>query len=112
VLGIFLLWPSAGRDLEWDELLREDAVALAVPAQPAKKMTLLATDAVQVFVRDKETRQKIFSGTMRKGGSEEFECHGNVQIAFSEGDALTIRRESGETLRPNKSGGGSMDVAY
>ncbi|MDR2577106.1 MAG: helix-turn-helix domain-containing protein [Puniceicoccales bacterium] len=109
----FFLWPSSKSDLEWDELLSGvPTEVLSVGENQPKKMTILATNSVKILVRSKGSRAKIFSGTVNAGESEEFEYSGDVQISFSDGNALSIKRGDGSVLRPKKQGAGWMEIAY
>jgi hypothetical protein len=116
VLIVALFWilrPSSRDDLEWEELLgREAAELIAVAPNAPKRLTLVASDAVKVVARDGDSHRELFNGSIRKGASEEIIAHGNVQISFSDGEFLSIRRENGETIRPSKPGKGWVDVAY
>lgn len=85
---------------------------VAVEALPAKHFTILANDNVQVLVRDKDSKEKIFSGYLKRGASQEIEYHGNAQVSFSEGSAVSIRKDTGENLKPKKTGVGWMEVSY
>jgi transcriptional regulator with XRE-family HTH domain len=111
---LFFLFHSPSRaDREWAELLRgEAAETVAVAPQPVKKLTLLASDSVQVLVRAKESKKKLFSAFLKKGGTEVVEYGESVQISFSEGSALSVRTDSGETIHPRKAGVGWLEVAY
>jgi hypothetical protein len=114
VFALFwLLRPSARDDLEWEELLSgETAELVAVSPNPPKKLTLMASDTVKVMVRERVTRRELFSGNIQKGASEEIPIQGNVQISFSDGGALSVRREGGEIVRPRKTGKGWVEVVY
>jgi transcriptional regulator with XRE-family HTH domain len=113
LVGAFSLWSSSRSDDEWESLLHGDAAeTIPVVQRPAKKLKILATDTLQVLVREKDTKQKIFSGTLKKGAVEELEYHEDVQISFSEGGALAVQREGGEVLRPRKAGVGWMEIGY
>jgi hypothetical protein len=110
----YLLWPSPKKNsLEWEELLNGVASeVVSVAANPVKKITLVATEPVQVLVRSKDTLKKIFSGTVHASESASFECDSDVQISFSDGNALCIRRDDGSVVKPKKQGAGWMELAY
>ncbi|MDR3117396.1 MAG: helix-turn-helix domain-containing protein [Puniceicoccales bacterium] len=108
-----LLRSPSGADREWAELLQGEAAETVVLApQPAKKLTLLASDSVQVLVRTKDSKKKIFSAFLKKGSAEVVEYGESVQISYSEGNALSVRTDSGETVRPRKAGVGWLEIAY
>jgi hypothetical protein len=100
-------------DREWEALLRGEAAELVTAGpKPEKKLKILATDNLQVLIREKDTKQKVFSGFLKKGTMEEVDYGENLQISFSDGGAFTIQMENGETLRAKKSGVGWMEVPY
>jgi transcriptional regulator with XRE-family HTH domain len=108
-----LFHSTSATDAEWADLLRSEAGdVVAVAPLPAKKLALVASDGVQVLVRTKESKKKIFSGLLKKGATEMVEYGESVQISFSEGSALSVRTESGEVVRPRKAGVGWLEVAY
>ncbi|MDR1436115.1 MAG: helix-turn-helix domain-containing protein [Puniceicoccales bacterium] len=112
--GFFILRPSRGRDLEWDELLGGDgADVILIGANAPKKLTINALEDVRVLVREKKSKQKIFAGTIKKGSSEELSFRENVQVSYSDGAAISMRRD-GDTspLGPKKSGAGWLEIAY
>ncbi|MDR3316997.1 MAG: helix-turn-helix domain-containing protein [Puniceicoccales bacterium] len=109
----FLLWPSRHRDLEWEELLGGDAAeVVSIAPNPPKKMIIRATETVQVLVRSKDTRQTLFSGTIKGGSSAEILQEGDVQISFSDGNAFNIQRDGDTAIRPKKSGVGWVEIPY
>jgi transcription termination factor Rho len=113
LIGFFFLRPSTSRDLEWEELLNgEGADVVYVTPNAIKRLTLNASNEVRVLVREKNSKQKIFSGTLKKGASENVSVREDVQISYSEGNALTIQKEGGEVIRPKNSGAGWLEVAY
>jgi transcriptional regulator with XRE-family HTH domain len=113
ILGFFMLRPTPRRDLEWEELLGSDnAEVVLVAPNAAKKLSLSATDEVKVLIREKNSKQKIFSGTLKKGSSEEISAREDVQISYSEGNAISIRRENGEVIRPKRPGAGWLEIPY
>ena len=81
-------------------------------AKSPKKLTISASDDVKVLVREKKSKQKVYASALKKGASEDFSVRENVQISYSDGNAVTIRRENGEVIRPKKSGAGWLEVAY
>jgi cytoskeletal protein RodZ len=113
LLLFFLLRSPSPTDAEWADLLRseESEVVSSVPAV-AKKMTIIASDNVQVLVRTKDSKKKIFSAFLKKGAAEVIEYAEPLQVSFSEGGALSVRTDAGETLRPKKPGVGWMEIAY
>ncbi|MDR2667915.1 MAG: helix-turn-helix domain-containing protein, partial [Puniceicoccales bacterium] len=105
--GFFILRPSPGRDLEWDELLDGDgADVVLIGANAPKKLTIIASDEVKVLVREKKTKQRIHASSLKKGASEEVSIRENVQISYSDGNAISIRLENGELIKPKKAGAG------
>ncbi|MDR2664494.1 MAG: helix-turn-helix domain-containing protein [Puniceicoccales bacterium] len=113
LVGFFLLRPSPSRDLEWEELLGGDGADVVYVAPNAvRRLTLSAQDEVRVLVREKNSKQKIFSGILKKGTSEDIAIRDDVQVSYSEGSALTIKREGGETVCPKNSGAGWLEISY
>jgi transcriptional regulator with XRE-family HTH domain len=95
-----------------DLLDRSAAEMIAIDELPAKRLTLSASDPVQIFMRNKVTKEKLFSGTLKKGESKHIDYYDDVQISFSEGSALTILTENGGNVRPKKTGSGWLEVHY
>ncbi|MDR0339980.1 MAG: helix-turn-helix domain-containing protein [Puniceicoccales bacterium] len=113
LIGFFFLRPSTSRDLEWEELLSgESADVVYVAPNAIRKLTLSASDEVKVLVREKNSKQKIFSGTLKKGTSEPVSVREDVQISYSDGNALTIQREGGEVIHPKNTGAGWVEVSF
>lgn len=79
---------------------------------PDKTLSIIASENVQVLVRCKESKEKLFSGYMKKGTSQEISYNEALQISFSDGGAIVIRKDSGENLRPKKSGVGWLEITY
>jgi transcriptional regulator with XRE-family HTH domain len=113
ICGFFILRPSHGRDLEWDELLDGDGTdVILIGANAPKKLTICASDDVKVLVREKKSKQKIYASSLKKGANEDLSVRENVQISYSDGNAITIRRENGEVVKPKQSGAGWLEIAY
>ncbi|MDR0428694.1 MAG: helix-turn-helix domain-containing protein [Puniceicoccales bacterium] len=118
ILGIMLcgliIWkvlPKNPNSLE--ELLDRDPMeVISVEDVPAKRITLVASDGVQVLVRDKTTKEKLFSGLLKKGESRSIDYYDNLQISFSEGSVLNVHKSDGENIKPQKNGIGWMEVSY
>lgn len=91
---------------------QSETEAVAIEDLPAKTLALIANDSVQILVRDKETKEKLFSGYLKKGASQQISYRNNIQISFSEGNALNIRKDTGENIRPNKNGVGWIEIHY
>jgi hypothetical protein len=85
---------------------------IAVEDVPSKRITLTAADNVQVLVRDKTTKENLFSGTIKRGESRNVDYYDNVQISFSNGGALVIHRGDGKDIKPKSDGIGWMEVNY
>ncbi|MDR1456942.1 MAG: helix-turn-helix domain-containing protein [Puniceicoccales bacterium] len=115
LLACSLFWklPRKHQTNALEELLdRSIAETITLDEVPTRYLTLTATDNVQVFMRSKTTKEKLFSGTLKKGESKRINYYDDVQISFSEGGALTILRENGENVRPKKTGSGWLEVHY
>jgi transcriptional regulator with XRE-family HTH domain len=112
-LLFFFLHSPSSTDGEWADLLRaEESEMASVSPEAVKKLTLIASDNVQVLVRTKDTKRKIFSAFLKKGAAEVIDYAETLQISFSEGSALGVRTDSGEMLHPKKSGVGWMEVSH
>lgn len=115
---LMVLWVSRGlfskKSTDFFESMEGQAEteAVAVEDLPAKTLSLIANDSVQILVRDKETKEKLFSGYLKKGASQQISYRNNIQISFSEGNALNIRKDTGENIRPNKNGVGWIEIHY
>ncbi|MDR2677350.1 MAG: helix-turn-helix domain-containing protein [Puniceicoccales bacterium] len=115
LLACALFWKFNGRyqsNILEDLLDRNAAEMIAIDEIPTRRLTLTASESVQVFMRNKTTREKLFSGTLRKGETRHIDYYDDVQISFSEGNALTIRMEDGGDVRPKKAGAGWLEVRY
>ncbi|MDR1438055.1 MAG: helix-turn-helix domain-containing protein [Puniceicoccales bacterium] len=113
VLGFLLLKfiPRKGNALE--ELLDRNPVeVIAMEDVQSKRITLTASDSVQVLVRDKNTKENLFSGTLKKGESRHIDYYDNVQISFSNGSALSVHRGDGKDIKTKNEGIGWMEVNY
>lgn len=71
-----------------------------------EEITLVALDAVQVFVRQESNKRRLFVGTLNKGERRSMAKEDVLQISFSEGNNLLIERSNGTSIRPQKSGRG------
>jgi transcriptional regulator with XRE-family HTH domain len=115
LLACALFWklPRRHRSDALEDLLdRSTAEMIAIDDIPARRLTLTASDNVQVFMRNKVTKEKLFSGTLRKNESKHIDYYDDVQVSFSDGNALTIVTENGENVRPKKAGSGWLEVHY
>ncbi|MDR0727489.1 MAG: helix-turn-helix domain-containing protein [Puniceicoccales bacterium] len=115
LLACALFWklPRRHRPNALEDLLdRSTAEMIALDEISAKRLTLTASDVVKVFMRNKVTKEKLFSGSLKKGESKHIDYYDDVQISFSEGGALTILKENGETVRPKKAGAGWLEMRY
>ncbi|MDR2436012.1 MAG: helix-turn-helix domain-containing protein [Puniceicoccales bacterium] len=115
LLACVLFWkfPKWHRSNALEDLLdRGTAEMIAIDEVSAKRLTLTASDSVKIFLRNKMTKEKLFSGILKKGESKHIDYYDDVQISFSEGSALTILVENGEDLRPKKAGAGWLEVRY
>lgn len=113
LLGLLFWGISRQEDEGLEELLHGAPMEMiAVEELPSKKLTLLSTDNVQVLVRDRESKEKLFSGYLKKGSSQDVNYRNNIQISFSEGGAVSIRKDTGENIKPKKTGVGWMEISY
>jgi cytoskeleton protein RodZ len=69
-------------------------------AGPSNIILRATTENVIIIVDDIQTRERLFSGTLRAGDTQLIEREGPVNIKFSNGGALEIEMPDGSKVRP------------
>ena len=108
-IGIFITFGV----FKWIKRARNNAiesVAVSETVITCNKFCIVATDNVQVLVRNEYDKQRIFSGTLSKGEKKEIESQNNVQLSYSDGANLYIEKADGTHLKPPKSGRGWLRI--
>ena len=108
LLLLIICWPSSKSSLEISEIKTEATTSVLKPVY--EEITLVASETVQVFVRQEDNKRRLFAGTLNKNEKHSIVKEGVLQISFSEGDYLSIERSDGTTVRPQKSGRGWIRI--
>lgn len=99
--------------IKWMRSTKQAAVQAVVLAEKTLmpiKFCVVATDRVQVFIRNEADKQRIFSGTLNKGERKEIESVGNVQLSYSDGANLYVEKSDGAHVKPSKVGRGWLRI--
>ncbi|MBN1404735.1 MAG: DUF4115 domain-containing protein [Opitutales bacterium] len=88
------------------EINPELANSAKVSTQPSMRpLTLIANNAVTVWVIRKSDNTRVFEGTLTPGETRNVDVDGPVEVRYSNGDSLQVERD-GQRLRMSTSAGG------
>ncbi|MDR2435761.1 MAG: helix-turn-helix domain-containing protein [Puniceicoccales bacterium] len=73
---------------------------------PGKSITLSATGAVKVVVRNGETLEKVYTGNLSAGTAKTISYHKPIQVFYDRGEHLLIQQDNGEKIYPQPGRGG------
>lgn len=76
----------------------------------SETVTLVASAPVQVFVRTEQEKKRVFFGTLEAGARQSIPKEAALQVSFSEGGNLIIKRSDGTAIRPQTSGRGWIRI--
>jgi transcriptional regulator with XRE-family HTH domain len=102
ILGIFFLSrKSVPTEKNASELLTSfEKIA------PHREMLLRAKGNVKLIVRDRDSKERIYTGSLKDGEERYIEYEKPIQVYYDKGELLSVEMANGEILHPEKGRGG------
>lgn len=72
----------------------------------ARSYSITATNNVKLIIRNRDTKEKVFSGTLSAGETRSFNFSAPMQMFYDKGDSLIIKKSNGEMIYPQPGRGG------
>jgi cytoskeletal protein RodZ len=73
---------------------------------PHREILLRAKGNVKLIVRDRDSKERIYTGSLKDGEERYIEYERPVQIYYDKGELLSVEMANGEILHPEKGRGG------
>jgi cytoskeletal protein RodZ len=73
---------------------------------PHREILLRAKGNVKLIVRDRDSKERIYTGSLKDGEERYIEYEKPVQIYYDRGELLSVEMANGEILHPEKGRGG------
>lgn len=109
-LIISVCLPKKNSDFISENLHQQTSAFEPKPAPILDEIILEAVDTVKVFVRQEKDKRCLFSGTLEKGTQQVIAKEDVLQISFTQGENLLIKRSDGTPIGPNTQGRGWVRI--
>jgi transcriptional regulator with XRE-family HTH domain len=73
---------------------------------PHREILLRAKGAVKLIVRDRDSKERIYTGSLQDGEERYIEYEKPIQVYYDRGELLSVEMANGEILHPDKGRGG------
>ncbi|MDR2377330.1 MAG: helix-turn-helix domain-containing protein [Puniceicoccales bacterium] len=73
---------------------------------PHREILLRAKGAVKLIVRDRDSKERIYTGSLQDGEERYIEYEKPIQVYYDRGERLSVEMANGEILHPDKGRGG------
>jgi len=73
---------------------------------PHREILLRARGAVKLIVRDRDTKERIYTGSLKDGEERYIEYEKPIQVYYDRGELLSVEMANGEVLHPDRGRGG------
>ncbi|MDR3143289.1 MAG: helix-turn-helix domain-containing protein [Puniceicoccales bacterium] len=73
---------------------------------PHREILLRAKGAVKLIVRDRDSKERIYTGSLQDGEERYIEYEKPIQVYYDRGELLSLEMANGEILHPDKGRGG------
>ena len=103
-------WVAEGLRPTAARVASESVTDMPIEAGAPESITLVASAPVQVFVRTERDKKRVFFGTLEAGARQSISKEAALQVSFSEGGNLIIKRSDGTAIRPQTSGRGWIRI--
>ena len=84
----------------------DDIIPVAPGSVATRTIVLSATGEVKVIVRNKDSLEKIYSGTLMAGTAKTIAYYKPIQVFYDHGEYLLIEQDNGEKVWPQPGRGG------
>ncbi len=108
LVGLLVSSIYGGKKPEINPELARNNPSMTTPAS-SRPVTLIASDAVLVWVIRKSDNARVFEGTLTPGETRIVEVDGPAEVRYNKGENLKIQRD-GQLQSTNKSGGGKSII--
>ena len=72
----------------------------------SRNYSITATNDVKLIIRNRDNKEKVFSGTLSAGETRTFNFKTPMQMFYDKGDSLIIKKSNGEMIYPQPGRGG------
>ncbi|MDR0445275.1 MAG: helix-turn-helix domain-containing protein [Puniceicoccales bacterium] len=73
---------------------------------PQREILLRAKGAAKLIVRDRDSKERLYTGSLKDGEERYVEYEKPIQVYYDKGELLSIEMANGEILHPEKGRGG------